>query len=446
MNLFQKYGIKEVADITFYDIVKIGNEELYVPILFLDTLKVSDITQSSGKTNHNGGYGNQQIQYWEHSKKYNIKIDDALFSPASLEMSFGWMRTKITRYISLIKKLNIVNNYYDNNYSKYAFQSPQLNEREQELLFNVILEKDSDNLIHKEQLQSLKKIDINKPYVAENRKIILDKYYNRTGKFSEDILKAIFEKINEVDDFYTFKNEHYNIQVLDRMEKCCVTKDEGMIIDIEQQIKNLYKYYNNDKSSNYFIFYDEKTMQPLGLFDKEWFGTLEGDQIKYKTEDFDVDEDGKKRTDLFYLKKGTIYYKWSRTIQPVLNDEGFIGKSLVLDGNTFPGEYKVVGETYIRERNSTKDQRYQFVINHATIPVDQKIELRADGGASVFSMNLEVLVKDEESPIELRQFNVGIDEINGGTKVIPQKTQYTRTKIFLNNNETEDVEDNSEIY
>ena len=446
MNLFQKYGIKEVADITFYDIVKIGNEELYIPILFLDTLKVSDITQSSGKTNHNGGYGNQQIQYWEHSKKYNIKIDDALFSPASLEMSFGWMRTKITRYISLIKKLNIVNNYYDNNYSKYAFQSPQLNEREQELLFNIIFEKDKNSLIYNEQLDSLKKIDINKPYVAENRKRILDKYYNRTGKFSENILKAIFEKINEVDDFYTFKNEHYNIQVLDRMEKCCVTKDEGMIIDIEQQIKNLYKYYNNDKSSNYFIFYDEKTMQPLGLFDKEWFGTLEGDQIKYKTEDFNIDENDKKRTDLFYLKKGTIYYKWSRTIQPILNDESFIGKSLVLDGNTFPGEYRVVGETYIRERNSTKDQRYQFVINHATIPVDQKIELRADGGASVFSMNLEVLVKDEESPIELRQFNVGIDEANGGTKVIPQKTQYTRTKIFLNNDEIKDIEDNSEIY
>jgi hypothetical protein len=64
---------------------------------------------------------------------------------------------------------------------------------------------------------------------------------------------------------------------MDIMEKCCVTEDEGLFIDIEQQIKNLYKYYNNDKSSNYFIFYDEKTMQPLGLFDKEWFRTLEGD-------------------------------------------------------------------------------------------------------------------------------------------------------------------------
>ena len=456
MNLFQKYGIKEVADVTFYDIIKIGDEELYIPVLFLDTLKVSDITQSANKTSHNGGYGNQQIQYWEHSKKYNVKIEDALFSPASLEMSFGWTRTKITKYISLIKKLNIVNSYYDNNYSKYTFQSPKLNEKEQELLFSVFLDKEGDIFEHKDMVTSLNKQDINEPYVAEYRKIILDKYYNRPKNFpeksppeklfSEELIKAIFEKINEVDDFYSFKNEHYNIQTMDIMEKCCVTEDEGLFIDIEQQIKNLYKYYNNDKSSNYFIFYDEKTMQPLGLFDKEWFRTLEGDQIKYKTEDFDVDEDGTKRTKLFYLKKGTVYYKWSRTIQPVLNDESFIGKSLVLDGNIFPGEYKIVGETYIRERNSTKDQRYQFVINHATIPVDQKIELRADGGASVFSMNLEVLVKDEESPIELRQFNVKEDEKNGGTKVVPQKTQYTRTKIFVDNNETEDDYDNNEIY
>ena len=438
MNLFQKYGIKEVADITFYDIVKIGDEELYIPILFLDTLKVSDITQSATKTSHSGGYGNQQEQYWESGKKYNVKIDDALFSPASLEMSFGWMRTKISKYISLIKKLNIVNKYYDNNYSKYAFQSPKLTDKEEELLFKIIYEneKEKESLKHKELLESLQKVKINQPYVAENRKIILDKYYNRTGKFSEELIKAIFEKINEVDDFYKFKNEHYNLQRIIRMEKCYVENEEGLKIDIDQQIKNLYRYYNDDKDSNYFIYYDEKTMQPLALFDSQWFKQLNGDSIIYQK------EDGK---DIFYLKKGTVYYKWSQTIQLVRNDEEIIGKSLVLDGNNFPGEYKVVGETYIRERNSTRDQRYQFVINHATIPVDQKIELRADGGASVFSFNLEVLTKDEESPFELRQFNVDKDYVNGGTKIIPQKAQSTRTKIFIDNNEVEE-DYNSEIY
>ena len=38
MNLFQKYGIKEVADVVFYSITPIGDEEFYTPVLYLDTL------------------------------------------------------------------------------------------------------------------------------------------------------------------------------------------------------------------------------------------------------------------------------------------------------------------------------------------------------------------------------------------------------------------------
>lgn len=34
MNLFQRYGIKEVADVTFYSIINIGDEELLIPVLF----------------------------------------------------------------------------------------------------------------------------------------------------------------------------------------------------------------------------------------------------------------------------------------------------------------------------------------------------------------------------------------------------------------------------
>jgi hypothetical protein len=43
MNLFKKYGIKEVADVTFYSIIKIGDEEFYIPVLTLDTLKISTV-------------------------------------------------------------------------------------------------------------------------------------------------------------------------------------------------------------------------------------------------------------------------------------------------------------------------------------------------------------------------------------------------------------------
>ena len=42
----EKYGIKEVADVVFYSITEIGEEEFYTPVLFLDTLKVSSIRHS----------------------------------------------------------------------------------------------------------------------------------------------------------------------------------------------------------------------------------------------------------------------------------------------------------------------------------------------------------------------------------------------------------------
>jgi hypothetical protein len=44
VNLFEQYGIKEVADVTLYAIAldKYDNE-VYIPIIYFDTLKVSTI-------------------------------------------------------------------------------------------------------------------------------------------------------------------------------------------------------------------------------------------------------------------------------------------------------------------------------------------------------------------------------------------------------------------
>ena len=462
MNLFQKYGIKEVADVTFYSIIEIGDEELYIPVLYLDTLKISDVNQTSDKVNHQGGYGNQQMIAWQHSKKFTLSLEDALFTPTSMNMTMGWVNNKTTKYINLIKKLEIVNKYYKNNYSIYAFPSPQLTEDEQELLFNI--------LSSEFEIQ-MEKTKYTEQFWGENRHNILYLYYKRDLKYAklvyrrvspeeessvwyEDtsvlfpttIISKIFQKINEVKDFNTIKTDYYNIQVLDRMEKCYVTKDEGLAIDIKQQINNLYRYYSNDRTSNYFILYDEKTMQPLALFNKKWFAGIDDNNEMIIDGNIQlVDEYGNNIEDKFTLKKGTVYYKWSRTIQPVLNNNSFIGKSLVIDGNTFPGKYKIVGETYIREQNTSKDQRYQFVIPYAAISSDQKIELRADGGPSVFSMNVDVLSKNEEPQIELRQFNVDKDLVNGGTYIIPQNVQYTYTPIIVKDNVVNEIE-NKEIY
>ena len=83
MNLFQKYGIKEVSDVVFYSINEIGDEVFYTPVLFLDTLKVSTLEKSAQKVSAQGGKGNKKLITWNYGKEITLNLEDALFSPAS---------------------------------------------------------------------------------------------------------------------------------------------------------------------------------------------------------------------------------------------------------------------------------------------------------------------------------------------------------------------------
>ena len=83
MNIFDQYGLKEVANVTFYDI-KTG-----MPVLFLDTLKVSTIEQTAENTEARGGWGNPSLITWDYNKEVNVTLEDALFSAASLRTIMG---------------------------------------------------------------------------------------------------------------------------------------------------------------------------------------------------------------------------------------------------------------------------------------------------------------------------------------------------------------------
>ena len=80
LNIFEKYGIKEVADVTFYSVTRIGDEEFLTPVLFFDTLKVSTLNKSVETVNQKGGMGNEKIISWNFGKDLRLKLEDALFS------------------------------------------------------------------------------------------------------------------------------------------------------------------------------------------------------------------------------------------------------------------------------------------------------------------------------------------------------------------------------
>ena len=58
-NILDQYGIKEVADVTLYDL------STNLPVLFLDTLKVSTIEQTAEQADAKGGKGNSTLIIWD---------------------------------------------------------------------------------------------------------------------------------------------------------------------------------------------------------------------------------------------------------------------------------------------------------------------------------------------------------------------------------------------
>lgn len=86
-NLFDRYGIKEVADVTFYNILNDGSRG--APVLYLDTLKVSTIEQTAENAEARGGKGNAALISWDFGKEITVTLEDALYSPRSLALIYG---------------------------------------------------------------------------------------------------------------------------------------------------------------------------------------------------------------------------------------------------------------------------------------------------------------------------------------------------------------------
>ena len=732
MNLFQKYGIKEVADVTFYSITKIGDEEFYTPVLYLDTLKVSTLEKSAEKVEAKGGKGNKKLISWSFGKDISLSLEDALFTPASMSLTWGGsLQAKLSPYLSAITKLNMANTYGKLHYSTKAYPSPALTDDEWELVFKaaedleneekvdpydgeintideieeearkqgisdeiikymkrilqasmpdqykneafydgidlddeVTLNKELDGLCpanlkgtneqsseeivekwENNQLDSLNNhstdsndhdypsvftpflsfsknniiqlitdeinyknnqikqikdgnsssqdpnralqtfttelknlqsvlnniltndaneriyyanlasthnngfirskmynysrqaignnineltysINYNKNanfltvnlwtfkwlspqiwfvvrkdieklkivgvfisdkenknnyilldyrryfaaskffrldswntninpnsdpgiYKAEKENSLIYEYFHRTRDeeeakaMSQDIIDKIISYIDNIKKIGTIETQIYDTEVIDRMERCIVTNRYGLPISTAEQKHNLLRYYQNDQSSSYVIYYDAKTMLPLlSLSDdgiiKGWDAADAGPYDR----DFDKETD----TDIFRLKIGTIYYKWSRTVKYKDGiDDGILGRTFVIDADTFPDAYKIVGETYIRDQKTGKDQRFQFTIHRAQVSADTSITLQADGDPTTFSMKVDVLTPPNDVMIELKQFDVAEDRVHGGTRIIPQKSRYTYTPTTIDFKTNVDF-DNPEMY
>ena len=392
MNLFTQYGIKEVADVTIYSIMEICDEEFYLPVLYLDTLKISDIEEKSSNANAQGGYGNTRIKAWDFNKTYDLKIKDALFSPASMSLAWaGWLDHRFDRFANVIAKVSIMLKYKDMNYSIYAYPSPKLTEEEKDILFFGAGEEYWIPFYKKDQ-----------PNIEEKRVELLKSYYKRDD--AQDFT-SILQKINDAIQRYDFSNytsNIYNTQYIDRMEKCKVEQEEFKI-DIQEQKNNLFKFFKNDTDFTYNIYYDEKTMKPL----------IYNQSVANGTEKV-------------ILRRGTTFLKWTRYVN---NGNASLGKHIVVTADSFNRYYKIVGETNIREQKTGKDQRFQISINKAKINLGSTLTLEATGDPTVFEFNVTAVSPKNDVIIEMKQFDTENDCYYGGTRILPQDQDYTETGI-----------------
>jgi len=88
-----KYGAKEVMDITFYDTVTLK------PVLYLDTLKITNLENNADEAVARGGKGNPELLSWDFNRTSTVAVQDALMSMKSFGLMSGVDPVVKTEYI-----------------------------------------------------------------------------------------------------------------------------------------------------------------------------------------------------------------------------------------------------------------------------------------------------------------------------------------------------------
>ena len=416
MNIFEQYGIKEVADVCLYAIeLDENDDEVYVPVLYLDTLKISSVEETAEQTSARGGLGNPELIIWDYGKEITVTLEDALYSPASQGMTWGGkFGTKhFYLYGDLTTKV-LVNEQEIKKVEKAKFEVTKMNDvttttgQNQNKAFRWIVDgyiitDYGDRFFVKDE--SLFYDYTNKKWVVNNlglqeggsfdvdktRSFALNMEYNKNILIPQEVIYQIDHALNNV---------HY----LDRIEKCKAS--QTFAIDTRSNtIHGSYRYLEKYSQCELTVFIDPKTMQPY-----------EPNANSYKKKNGDT-IDG----DYRIIKQNEIYYKWTRS---KATEESTLGHQIVVDSTHFPGTYRLVGETYSRSRSTGKDQRFQFEIPLCKMGTENSFTLEAEGEPTTFNMTLKVLRREDGVMMKLTQYNVEKAQYNGydsdSTKVVPQ--------------------------
>lgn len=184
---------------------------------------------------------------------------------------------------------------------------------------------------------------------------------------------------------YNIDNKTRKIKYLDTLTK--YVAPDTFAIDVDKNIIS-YQYFQMQKyaQTELTVFLDPKTMKPF-----------ENNTIKYIT------KKGLTITgNLRVIKKGEIYYKQERR---KTTDDYSQGRQIVVSAKTFPGAFRLVGETYIRDRFG-KEQRLQIDIPLCKLSSNTNLNLTADGEPVTVDMTLKAMRKQDGTLIKFTYYDV----------------------------------------
>lgn len=127
MANIDRYGIREVCDLRFYDIDEVfaietltvdpitgelkNGETIVEPKFYIDSAKTSTLEGAATTVYAQGGRGNPRLIAWEGEKTLTFTVEDALISKEGLELLTGDTKTDDTGIID-ISPNNFAGYYY----------------------------------------------------------------------------------------------------------------------------------------------------------------------------------------------------------------------------------------------------------------------------------------------------------------------------------------------
>ena len=158
--------------------------------------------------------------------------------------------------------------------------------------------------------------------------------------------------------------------------------NDTFAIDVDKNIK-VYQFFQQKKYNNTEMqcFIDPSTMQPF-TSNSPYFTTARG--VKHYG-------------NLRVIKQGEVYYKYVRRNK---QESYLAGKQIVVNAKTFPGAFKLVGETTIKDRYG-EEQGLQIEIPLCKLSNNSNFTLEAAGEPVTVDMSFKVLRRFDGTMVKL---------------------------------------------